>query len=220
MNFWDPAAQQRLCAVADGLRDLGLIDLLQEIVRDVWRYNVDRYDPDEIGDTNRSLGVTATQNVRSLILRHMSTDRDERIDGRLRVSGADNSLLIHVPDGTHLRLMNRPASAEELTEPAWLQMDWRSEVRLDAARANHESYIPCGVNDLFDGALAPYGNASRLQEVFLVWGRRGPKSLNRGLAGISDPRCGALAGHRASVVGQARRQPGLRVAGWPGERRG
>ena len=183
MNFWDPAAQQRLCAVADGLRDLGLIDLLQEIVRDVWRYNVDRYDPDEIGDTNRSLGVTATENVRSLILRHMSTDRDERIDGRLRVSGADNSLLIHVPDGTHLRLMKAPAS-EELTEPAWLQMDWRSEVRLDAARANHESYIPCGVNDLFDGALAPYGNASRLQEVFLVWAGGVQSPLTAGWLGF------------------------------------
>lgn len=183
MNSWDPAAQQRLRDVADDLRDLGLIDLLQEVVRDVWRYNVDRYDPEEIGDTNRSLGVTATENVRSLVLRRMGPDGDERLDRQLRASGADNSLLIYAPGGTRLRVMKGPPS-EQLTEPRWMQTEWSSEVRLDAASANHANYIPVGVNDLFDGAVAPSGAASLLREVFLVWAGGARSPLTAGWLGF------------------------------------
>lgn len=177
MTNWDPNARHRLRDIADELRSYGLIDLLHQTVGEVWRYNVDRYAPGEIGDTSRSLGVTATENVRTLTLRRLGPGRDESLDTRLRASGADNSLLINVPGGVRLRVM-KGAAAEQLAEPAWEQWEWSSEVRLDAARSNHQNYIPVGVDDLLHGTVPPEGVASLLGEVFLVWagGARQPQT--------------------------------------------
>ncbi len=54
MTGWDGAALARLEAVAADLRAAGVVDLLEERVSRVWRYNVDRYEPTEIGDTPRA----------------------------------------------------------------------------------------------------------------------------------------------------------------------
>lgn len=97
---WDPEAYARLQLVASLLRDDGVVDLLHEVVRQVWKYNVDRHEPSLIGDTNRSLGFTTSENIRSLVPREVNTTfRREGLAESVRVSTAGNSLLIHAAGG-------------------------------------------------------------------------------------------------------------------------
>lgn len=174
MQNWNLLARRRLQAIVDELRAYGLVGFLQGTISHVWAYNVDRFEPEEIGDTNRSLGVTATENIRELIVRQMRANRPAGLDPRLAATGADNSLLIKAPNGIRLRVM-KAAATLELSEPNWEQTEWTSDVRLEAARANHEHY-PVGQNDLFTGFLSAEESVDLLGEVFLVWagGSRSP----------------------------------------------
>jgi hypothetical protein len=189
---WDPEAYARLQLVAVSLREEGVVELLQQLVRKVWAYNVDRHEPAEIGDTNRSLGVAASENIRSLVLREANAPlRQGSLGKSVRISTADNSLVIHAA-GIRLRVLKAPAAAL-LNEPKWDgDFDWEgeSEVRLVAARENHEGYVPVGVDDLFTGSLPPSGAADLLQNVFLVWAGGSDSPLTAGWLGF--PTIGAL----------------------------
>lgn len=183
---WDPEVRIRLQLIVTSLRGEGVVDLLRQIVQRVWTYNVDRHSPADIGDTSRSLGIAAFENIRSLVLREVnSSPRREGLGESVRVSAADNSLLVQAA-GVRLRVVKAPA-AIVLAEPSWdSDFDWasESEVRSLAARNNHERYVPVGVDDLFEGALPPLGAAELLQNVFLIWAGGSDSPLTAGWLGL------------------------------------
>ena len=183
---WDPEARERLQLVVTSLRGEGVVDLLQKVVQRVWRYNVDRHSPADIGDTSRSLGIAASENIRSLVVREgNASPRPAGLGESVRVNSADNSLLVQVA-GVRLRVVKAPA-AIVLVEPSWdSDFDWDdgSEVRSLAAHSNHERYVPVGVDDLFEGVLPPQGSAELLQNVFLVWAGGSDSPLTAGWLGL------------------------------------
>jgi hypothetical protein len=172
MPDWDAAAGERLKEIAADLRGAGVIDMFEKTVARVWQVNVDRFEPGEVGDTNRSLGITASENIRTLVLRESWSGDNPRLGGGVHVTAPNDSLLVQVA-GVRLHVM-KSAPALTLSEPRWdSEFIWKgeSDVRLEAATANASVYhrfltVPGG---LFEHMDPPADRTSGLREVMLVW---------------------------------------------------
>lgn len=71
MTPWDVEAAARLKKITAQQRQDGIVDMMHEIIGHVWHGNVDRFEPGVMGDTNKSLGGTAAENITTLTLRTM-----------------------------------------------------------------------------------------------------------------------------------------------------
>lgn len=60
---WDPLASAHLELLAGAIDTAGVTDHLRTVVQQLWRANVDRFDPDAIYDDSSTLGYTAARNV-------------------------------------------------------------------------------------------------------------------------------------------------------------
>src|ERR1022692_3884140 len=95
MSSWDAASQERLGDIVAGLRAEGVVDMIERIVARVWKANVDRFEPRELGDTNRSLGITASENIRTLVIRESWTAGNPACLGEsVHVTAPSDSLLV------------------------------------------------------------------------------------------------------------------------------
>jgi hypothetical protein len=173
MTPWERAAQHRLDDIVVALREEAVIDMFERIVARVWQINVDRFEPSEVGDTNRSLGITAAENIRTLVIRDAwSVSNPAGLGAGVKVTAPNDSLLVEFA-GVRLHVM-KSAPSLALAEPQWdIDFNWagESEVRNDAATANAACpgeylAVPGG---LFEDDLPGADSASRLREVMLVW---------------------------------------------------
>lgn len=172
MDQWDPAAGERLQDIVGQLRAAGVIDVLEKTIAYVWRANVARYEPSDLGDTARALGVTATENIRELMLRERwSPTRSGTLGQDVHVTAPNDSLLI-VSAGVSIR-SKKASSMVTLAEPKWNDFEWtnESDVRKAAARNNRARYNPLqiGSGTLFDGVLPVEGDPNALCDAVLVW---------------------------------------------------
>jgi hypothetical protein len=175
MTLWDEAAHTRLKQVVEDLRVTGIVDLFEQIIKQVWRANTERFEPTELGDTNASLGFTANENIRTLMMRRgrPSAERSGLADS-VRIETHDNSLLVHAA-GVRVRYM-KSAALSVLREPNWdNDFSWArsntSDIRKGAADGNLGVYNPLMGNQpvLFDPMYAATGNVDYLRETMLVW---------------------------------------------------
>ena len=172
MTPWDETVQERLADIVTVLRAESVIDMFERLIARVWKVNVDRFEPSEIGDTNRSLGITAAENIRTLVLREAwAAANPLGLGAGVHVTAPNDSLLVQVA-GVRLHVM-KSAPAISLAEPQWDTVSWKgeSEVRFEAAAANAACFgtqwaVPGG---LFEDELPAAGSAARLKEVMLVW---------------------------------------------------
>lgn len=174
MTTWDPDATTRLQQQISSLRDEGVVDMFERIVARVWKFNVDRHEPTEIGDTNRSLGINASENIRTLSLRERwKPDREANtVTERIHIDAPNDSLRVRAP-GLTVRIM-KSAAAPDLKEPRWDDaFNWKAEsdVRLNATRSNMGGYNPflIGPGGLFEDLFPPTGSVAQLREAFLIW---------------------------------------------------
>jgi hypothetical protein len=173
MTNVDVAAQERLTEIISTLRETGVIDLFERIIARVWKINVDRFEPAEVGDTNRSLGITATENIRTLVVREsLLAGNPAGLASHVRVTAPNDSLLVQV-GSIRLHVM-KSAPAIALAEPRWsTEFTWKgeSDVRVEAATANTAVYNPflAVPGGLFEDQLPPANNAAYLREVSLIW---------------------------------------------------
>ncbi len=188
MTLADEAAKARLQDIAPGLRAAGVIGMLERIIAHVWKVNIDRFEPTEIGDTNRSLGITATENIRTLVLREAwAADNPAGLSKSVHVTAPNDSLLVEAA-GVRLRAM-KSSPAITLTEPRWdSDFNWHAEsdIRLEAATANAAICnqflaVPGG---LFEEIELPADWAADLSEVFLVWAGGSNNPLTGGWIGL------------------------------------
>ncbi|MHC1560317.1 hypothetical protein ACR9E3_15285 [Actinomycetospora sp. C-140] len=114
------------------LRASGLADLLERTVARVWEHNVDRYDPAVAGDTAMSLGITAAENIRTLLLREDARTWAAR---DVVIALEEHALVLHV-ESLEVLVMKFPGS--------WDATRWEvaSDVRRRAAQDNAASYEP------------------------------------------------------------------------------
>ncbi len=188
MHQWDQAASERLQDIVEHLRGAHVIDVFENTVSHVWRANVARYEPSDLGDTARSLGVTAAENIRELLLREQWSPSDKRNLGQdVHVTAPNDSLLVK-SGGTSL-LVKKAPSMVTLAEPNWWDFSWtnESDVRKAAARNNRARYNPfqIGSGTLFDGVLPVEGDARALCDVVLVWAGGSSSPFTGGWLGLA-----------------------------------
>jgi hypothetical protein len=172
MDQWDEAASERLRDIVEQLRTAHVIDVLEKTVSRVWRANTARYEPSDLGDTARSLGVTAAENIRELALREGWSPTGKGDLGQdVHVTAPNDSLLVE-SGGVSLRVM-KASPMVTLSEPSWEDFVWanESDVRKAAARNNRARYNPfhVGSGTLFDGVFPVKGDPRALCDVALVW---------------------------------------------------
>ncbi len=187
MSSWDAASQERLRNIVAELRAEGVVDMLERVVARVWRVNVDRYEPSELGDTNRSLGITACENIRTLVMRERwAASNPAGLGDSVRVTAPNDSLLVEAA-GVKLHVM-KSAPAIRLTEPRWdTDFTWsgESDVRVAAAAANTAGYNPYRAEGgLFEDLFPAVGNVSQVRETFLVWAGGSESPLTGGWLGL------------------------------------
>ena len=71
MDRAEEAAQRALHTVVNECAESGLTDALRGLVQEVYTTNLDRYEPDELGDTPRSFGFQCYENLKELSLIHI-----------------------------------------------------------------------------------------------------------------------------------------------------
>jgi hypothetical protein len=173
MTSWDAEAHERLKHITASLREEGVLSLFERTVARVWKFNVDRFEPSEIGDTNLSLGMTAKENITTLILREAWTAGNPAgLGDRVHVTVSNGSLLVRA-GGVRVRVM-KSAATPILTEPGWDSgFSWQSDsdIRREAAASNMKGYNPfvIGPGGLFDDMYPPNGSVDQLRETILVW---------------------------------------------------
>lgn len=156
----ETAATQALIAAKETITRAGFVEHLQALVRDVWNSCVDRYEPDELGDTPMSLGIQAVENLKTRALRRAEHDPSEpeerhwRIHG-LGVSTPQNVLTIHL---NQLQLVSMKATLSQGRRPDWTDIpDWHQlsqtrhalALRNSTALGGHFS-TPLGQDPLFN----------------------------------------------------------------------
>jgi len=171
MTIWDSSAATRLKEVAAQQRRDGVVEMMHEIIGHVWFGNVDRFEPGVMGDTNKSLGGTAAENILTLTLRSMVDPAGWNLSDVVRVGAPQGSLLV-ASRGINMHVLKAPPT-KTLRLPDFEAFSWTgaSETRAAAANANALKYNPWvgGRGGLFEGLVEPTGSADALREVFLVW---------------------------------------------------
>ena len=87
MDRAEEAAQRALHTVVNECAESGLTDALRGLVQEVYTTNLDRYEPDELGDTPRSFGFQCYENLKERAPRRAHHDVREHSDAHWRISG-------------------------------------------------------------------------------------------------------------------------------------
>ena len=186
---WDEQAALHLEQLAGDPVIAELTQFLEALIKDVWTTNVERYEPDALGDTLRTLGHTSADNITQRVIRSLSPSSTLYKLG-VRASAPDTSLLIEYA-GYRFHVVKAPARSRR--QPQWMRdFNWNSgsTVRTDSAAQNDRKYRGRSESDghppLFDLEPDPgAGNVQDCREVFLVWaGELGSGTLTSGWLGF------------------------------------
>jgi hypothetical protein len=157
----DLAARDLLARVADEWTAAGVLGVLCRLVGQIWRADLDRYEPEAMGDDLMSLGMQASRNLCNLAVRELHD-----LPG---VQARDRNTLEIGYGGRVLHTGKAPSDA-----PDWnvQHLDWAdSDVRERAAEANTAAYqSPAGT--LFEDLEPLPGqrvNPEALKHLHLTW---------------------------------------------------
>jgi hypothetical protein len=134
---------------------------LCEVVRTVWRTNLDRYEPVRLGDDAVSIGVQSSRNVCNRAMRRLASTRDVQArDAKTLVINYRGRVLYSGKIGSRSRSWDVSS------------INWSlSEVRSASAQANTMAYVPVE-GTLFEGVGAMPGQPADprvLRHLLLMW---------------------------------------------------
>ena len=156
----DGAVQQLLAEVAEQWQRGGVLDPLCDLVRQVWRADLDRFEP-ELGDDLMSLGVQASRNLSNLAVRELS-DVPHVI--------AQHKKTLEIGFGG--RVLHAGKAPSDSSDWSIDHVDWSdSEVRESAAAANTAAY-QSSAGTLFEDLEPVSGqriNPAALRHLHLTW---------------------------------------------------
>lgn len=185
---WDDDALVRVQDVAAALSECGVADLTRSLVQKVWRANLERWEPKELGDTRRILGQTCAENLRVRMVREGL--REEWANRGVHFGDSENSLLIEAAE-VRVRLVKAPWRSG--LRPNWSNdFSWNnaSAVRRVAAEDNAARYRP-GMSEFGAAPLFPLEaviqggvGAAHCREFFLVWAGEHQDGLTAGWLGL------------------------------------
>jgi len=153
-----------LAEVVDRWRASGPLADLIEIIDEVWRTNLDRHEPSELGDDATSLGVQCSRNIMNRCVQHIGN----RADGVIVRGGATLELSF----AGHMMHVSKVQTQGRSWHPN--SIDWNaSGVRLEGARENAAAYTATS-GTLFDeltgtSLLGSVGDPAHLKHLHLAW---------------------------------------------------
>ncbi|MAS54214.1 MAG: hypothetical protein CMJ44_06260 [Pimelobacter sp.] len=141
MNKRIEAAETAAYAAAELMTEVGLTRVLGDLVSEVWGANLERYEPEERGDTTKSLGFQCSENIRELAVRRiqggdLAAPEDHWNVPGLQFTTPRGVLTLHLP-GLEIVLMKVPYAHGR--SPIWEHFpNWEtsSQIRDDIAKDN------------------------------------------------------------------------------------
>lgn len=182
-------AREALEATAEGCMRSGLTEAWRTLVQDVYARNLDRHEPDELGDTAMSLGIQCSENLKTRAIRRFRHDEVEPVNLHwdiegLRVSTPHNVLTFNL-GSTRVVTMKVPFSQGRA--PDWNRSgDWEldSQIRLTIATENTrvlEYRTPAESASPFFPHL---GSPGDVRDYMLLWAGEADAALTAGWLGI------------------------------------
>lgn len=184
------AASAALDEVIGALEHTGVTSALRALTQDVWGSNVDRFEPDELGDTPTSLGFQAYQNFSQRALRRAKGDRREAatkhwsIDG-LTV-GAPKNVLTLTFFGNRIIVLKVPFAQARRADFTRLAT-WENQSKARAQMAARNTQVLGGFVSAAPGqdALLPAGSEfGVVRDFILAWAGEQQSELTAGWLGV------------------------------------
>lgn len=183
------AAREALDAAVDTSSGNGLVDAWRTLVKDVYATNLDRYEPDELGDTVMSFGILCYENLKTRAIRRFRHDDLEEADAHwdidgLRVGTPGNVLTFYLGSS---RFVTMKVPFSEGRSPNWDRSgDWEqySQVRSEIATENsnvlqYRTHVP-GASPLFPHP----GSPGAIRSYMLLWAGESDAALTAGWLGV------------------------------------
>lgn len=174
MDTAQVAADRALVETVAMLTDTGLAAKVADLTGEVFKRNLERHEPGELGDTPTSFGVQCSENLKTLALRRFHGEGDE-VDSEhwnvpgLKVATVRNSLMFE-QGGRHVYVMKAPYAEGRM--PRWDLFNWSqaSAIRHSIAETNTDTLggytTTANVEDpLFDHPAKP----RVVRTYLLVW---------------------------------------------------
>lgn len=182
-------AQEALRATAETFARRGLTAALRSLVQDVYAGNLDRHEPDELGDTAMSLGVQCYENLKTRSTRRYQHDDREPVDAHWDIEGlrvwAPKNVLTFDLDGASVVTMKVPFTQGRT--PDWNSSgDWdqdgqnRLKIATENSKALQYRTAAVGTSPLFPHP----GSPSAVQNYMLLWAGEPDAPLTAGWLGI------------------------------------
>lgn len=190
MYEWNADALSYLDSVVARMQETGLVQWLEDTIADVWRINMDRYEPTTLGDTPRSFGILSSDNIHQRTLKAARAGEGPWKDGQSTASHPDGALLIKAA-GVQIHIVKAPRSGSRT--PAWQEdFAWntKSNARLNSALRNsiqaRASRAPMtGQHVLFElEHVETATELSRFTDIFVVWNGEERSGLTAGWVGV------------------------------------
>lgn len=141
MSTAENAALEALHHTVALINEVGLTTAMRDLQREVWATNLGRHEPDELGDTARSLGLLCHENYQTRAVRRFRHDDAEPSDKHWDIDG----LKVTTPSGVltfeigGVRIVGMKVPPAERRSPRWDRVavwDNESNTRLEIATKN------------------------------------------------------------------------------------
>lgn len=182
------AAGEALEATVEACSDSGLVTAWRGLVRDVYSANLDRYEPDELGDTAMTLGIQCAENLKTRAIRRFRRDDLEPddvhwdIDG-LRVWTPRNVLTFN---SGNARVVTMKVPFAEGRSPRWDRIgDWDQDSQIRLAIATENSRVlRYRTHAESDGLFPHTGAPGVVRNYMMLWAGEADAALTAGWLGV------------------------------------
>jgi len=184
------AAGAALDVAASTLETSGVTSLLQALTRDVWISNVDRFEPDDLGDTPASLGFQAYQNFTQRALRRASGDPREVAEKHWAIEeftvGAPKNVLTLSFNGNRIIVLKVPFAQGRQADFSQLAA-WENQSDARARMAARNTQVLGGYVAPAPGQDALFSTHSKpgvVHDFILAWAGEQRSGLTAGWLGV------------------------------------
>lgn len=171
--MWDPIAAAHLARLASAIDKAGVTEHLRGVVRELWRANVERFDPDALHDDSSTLGYTAAKNVTNRMFAELR-GRSGALQPAAHAVRDNQSVVVRFGD-INVHFIKAPVNRGR--NPRFtLDFRWEGrEGRIAPAERNFERYSAPRVVEGHDPLFAvevpeALERIEQCRDVFAVWG--------------------------------------------------
>ncbi|GAA4823616.1 hypothetical protein GCM10025786_34710 [Nocardioides caeni] len=182
------AADQALEATVEACSAAGLIAAWRGLVQDVYSTNLDRYEPDELGDTPMTLGIQCSENLKTRAIRRFRHDELEADDDHWDIDGlrvwTPRNVLTFSSASARVVTMKLPFA--EGRSPRWDRIgDWDQDSQIRRAIATESSRVLRYRSHAESDGLFPHtGSPGVVRNYMMLWAGEADAALTAGWLGV------------------------------------